>query len=31
MTACLESSFDNRGQMGDYWKSLQNNMSKRTA
>jgi hypothetical protein len=22
---CLESSFDNRGQMGEYWKSIQSN------
>jgi len=30
MTACLESSFDNRGQLGDYWKSLRNSIRART-
>ncbi len=29
MTACLESSFDNRGQMGEYWKSILNNQKTR--
>ncbi len=24
---CLESSFDNRGQLGEYWKSIQNNLT----
>jgi hypothetical protein len=29
MTGCLESSFDNRGQMGEYWKSILNNQKTR--